>query len=896
MSARLKKSAADQPAIPPKEIPHPTKLSVPLSLASAKSFLSCRRLNFLLLLTVPVLLIAVLGGLFTTLGGSLQFTVQDLWCQVRETWAPDGEQLLVQYQNHFNRRQPDIFSEEHNSSLMWGTYRPGVLMGVKSRSDEPLLFGIAWYDAGRRFGVRHEAVDSDKIIFKWVAHDGRYYGRQEIVDLENQLFLEVVFVKHPKNNDWAVRVTSRRQIPHSLNVVVYFANEAGPSFPISATPVDDESDESVSLSGSLKAANADKATAASSVNRFRAIVSDRCFNRSAWSVATVSKSAGSAWQLDIPRIVASSTTRSVSAQKKGANVILLHKTYTADFRFEVAFSARFVDSGASTDPTSPYFRFSSCQIQKAQQFLDRRFHQDFALRFPFQNIATVTASLTEAGVGQDVLVHMAESALSNMIGGMGYWVGSYRVVRREFDIAADRRGHDLSAQEMSVVRLDPEDPAGPMTAETSFKVRLFSGVPSRAKFPRGFLWDEGFHQLLIGKWDVQISNDVIAHWIIGAKRSEQEGVGNSTKEGSVEGWIPREQILGDEARSRVPSEFVAQHPTHANPPSMILQIQNFAASASSDEDFDFLERLLPHLRSWRDWYHRSQCGGNINCAEKRVPLYSKDFNASVDLRYRWRSRNRFHLLASGLDDYPRPVCKKLHQRELHVDMYCWAWLLTKTLNDIERIVSAAGRRRRDSSSSSNNDDVFRVAVPDEVWLAKLDELHWNDDMKQYADLTGCTRWNEMGPLHFSPYIGYVNLFPLLTMMIDDPARALSVIRLANKHLSSGFGLASLSIGSRSLLLEKRQQHENYWTGPVWININFMFLRALKLKYIALVGNEAAKVYNTVRNDIIRNLAKEYKRTGNVWENYHWTTGTGQGTSPFTGWSALVVLIMSEQYQ
>ena len=46
----------------------------------------------------------------------------------------------------------------------------------------------------------------------------------------------------------------------------------------------------------------------------------------------------------------------------------------------------------------------------------------------------------------------------------------------------------------------------------------------------------GFHQLLVSKWDKTISMDIIQHWL------------NMINH---EGWIPREQILGSEARSKV---------------------------------------------------------------------------------------------------------------------------------------------------------------------------------------------------------------------------------------------------------------------------------------------------------------------------------------------------------
>ena len=154
-------------------------------------------------------------------------------------------------------------------------------------------------------------------------------------------------------------------------------------------------------------------------------------------------------------------------------------------------------------------------------------------------------------------------------------------------------------------------------------------MPSRPFFPRGFLWDDGFHQLLVGVWKPAIANDVLAHWMH-LMHSD--------------GWIPREQILGAEAQARVPAEFMPQHRQHANPPTLMLRLERLlnggAEQGGEEEWLPLARRLWPRLTRWYGWLVRTQAG-------------------ELPHTFRWRGRdaadNRLNALtlSSGLDDYPR---------------------------------------------------------------------------------------------------------------------------------------------------------------------------------------------------------------------------------------------------
>ena len=79
--------------------------------------------------------------------------------------------------------------------------------------------------------------------------------------------------------------------------------------------------------------------------------------------------------------------------------------------------------------------------------------------------------LTHTGMcGHAGIQRAAKAALANLLGGVGYFYGASRV--------AIRNAH--GGQE-NVAELWPAP--------------LFTAVPSRPFFPRGFLWDEGFHQV-----------------------------------------------------------------------------------------------------------------------------------------------------------------------------------------------------------------------------------------------------------------------------------------------------------------------------------------------------------------------------------------------------------------
>lgn len=336
-----------------------------------------------------------------------------------------------------------------------------------------------------------------------------------------------------------------------------------------------------------------------------------------------------------------------------------------------------------------------------------------------------------------------------------------------------------------------------------------------------------------------------------------------------------EQILGPEARSKVPTEFQTQYPHYANPPTLSLLLTNIISkvtkktpynghsskyTTSSQDAQSLVKELLPLFDRHYNWFRRTQAGN--------LTAYSRPGGANSEA-YRWKGRSPGHTLTSGLDDYPR--AEPPHPGELHVDALAWVGASAMALQQ------AADFLGEDSSVYKGQLDAV---------LQNLDVLHWNTEKSAYCDST----IGGDGQFQHVCHLGYMSLMPLLLGHMNEthprlPA-VLDLISNSQKVLSP-FGLRSLSAAD-----EKYGTEEDYWRGAVWMPLNVLaVLRLHGMGSTTSEGKRANALAAKLRTRLVNTVYDSWKSTGFVWEQYNDKTGAGQRSRAFTGWTACVILLM-----
>lgn len=293
-----------------------------------------------------------------------------------------------------------------------------------------------------------------------------------------------------------------------------------------------------------------------------------------------------------------------------------------------------------------------------------------------------------------------------------------------------------------------------------------------------------------------------------------------------DGWIAREQILGLEARSKVPQEFQVQYPHYANPPTLFMVLDAFVdklqsnkpLEAPKDDPFEgvrsaylknpelgleYLRSIYPLLKRQYFWFRKTQKGD--------IRSYDREAFSSKEA-YRWRGRSVQHILTSGIDDYPRP--QPPHPGELHTDLISWMGMMTRSL-------------RRIAETLGENDDVEELRVFETAILRNIDDLHWDDKAKTYCDATIDDYEEHVHVCHK----GYISIFPFLTGLLPaDSPRLKAVLDLISdpEELWSDFGIRSLSKKD-----EFYETDENYWRSPIWMNMNYLVVKNLYVSFLII---------------------------------------------------------------
>lgn len=674
-------------------------------------------------------------------------------------------------------------------------------------------------------GFRYTCEQGDDIHgYGWDEYDARNGGVQTIYDEGNGIDLTVSFVKVPGGShggSWAARIKGQVRDdapPDTKTMVVYYVVQDGAGeLGAKGTGTKYGFDEDVELKGRSKSLGDYKLVITKGEGRHPTSDNQLLQDRHGDTTLVVSTDIPDniAWQGK--PVVYKQLQEQVQFVQENAdmtspppawqvyrlphnpgkgNVQIVQKTFEGSFEFEVLFSS----ASAGKELTSEDI---TREIEQTSASFSERFSSIFELKAPY------TAEKYK---------RFGKSMFSNLLGGIGYFHG-HQLIDRSYAPEYEEDSDNFWEEAAEARARKEQKFEGPY--------ELFTSVPSRPFFPRGFLWDEGFHLIPIADWDIDLTLEVVKSWY------------NTMDD---DGWIPREQILGPEARSRVPEEFQVQYPHYANPPTLFLIIEGFmhrlrAANGTQplgkeqilgsnplqtahldnmELGEDYIRKLYPLLRRQYDWFRKTQRGD--------IKTYDREAFSTKEA-YRWRGRTETHLLTSGLDDYPRP--QPPHPGELHVDLMAWVGLMTKSLIDIA-----------DALAMAEDVDEYKKIL--NAIEHNLNDLHWSEKEGCYCDAT----IDDFEEHALVCHKGYISIFPFLVGLLKpDDAKLGKILDLIGdeSHLFSPHGLRSLSPQD-----EFYGTAENYWRSPIWMPMNYLALTQL---HVSLTQAKARRFLVETRHDV-----------------------------------------------
>ena len=559
--------------------------------------------------------------------------------------------LLNSISSEGNEEKEQLFSDSHNAKYLWGTYKPNLYFSMKQKEKETPVFGLMWYGLQNNLQkknnppkvdidtlLRHECTKNNNIKYYWPYHNGIDYANEIINDIDNNISLNIKNVKtfySIKEQSWITIISGKKiqkvKKSGNLGLILYFSLE---EFSLDKKVIFNPQKLSETNYKLIETRLGNE------IEKFEVEVIEGKNDLKYSGFQKYRKGYQYNWRVkqfildDLKKVQEDFVSKKKQysyipfdelAKTKQPNIVAIQLVFSMDEiqndEFEII--VRYSNNLSKEKETKE--NLNKLINQRTNEF-NKKFNELFKLKniekFKNNNKYILDESNSES------LQQMSKEALSNILGGIGYYFGN---------IKESDNGDD-----------------------TQNEKGLFTASPCRSYFARGFLWDEGFHQLIISKWDIELSLDMVNTWLDTMDK---------------EGWIPREQIRGNEAENQVPSEFINQDRLIANPPTLLFPIKIFINNYkyfkdTNDKNYGLKELLIKFykkLKLWLNWFENTQ----------RSPMFKKKGDKYKYI-YQWNKRDGSHNFPSGFDDLPRGMTP--NDEENHLDLNIWLLELEKTLH------------------------------------------------------------------------------------------------------------------------------------------------------------------------------------------------------------------------
>eukprot|EP00834_Sanchytrium_tribonematis_P007051 NODE_586_length_5672_cov_0.462229.p2 type:complete len:371 gc:universal NODE_586_length_5672_cov_0.462229:2128-1016(-) len=355
--------------------------------------------------------------------------------------------------------------------------RPQSYWGLRTKEPDGLIAGLMWWNASNP-NIRHVCDNNYEHSYYYDIHDGENYSKEIINDLGLKLTVEWVRTGH----EWVAKIqgkTTSQDSPTGLAFYIGtdskngFINQEDNAEFFSFTGYHNNKDFGLHIESDAK-----------------------MIKHSGFKVDS-----GKVWMAEqyfTNKVREYQNLYFESSFEENSNLAIFRQLSAGDFELKIAFTEKGVKGAKKL--AKAFSERSSALVEQFNENFERNF-----------DVSTNKITKKKGNkLFSSEYLNYSRIAIASTIGGIGYFSGNYildktPLIEDDFDPYdsqfADYFDNDdsLSPEKNKLGhRRDSENP------EFSDMKELYSSTPSRSFFPRGFIWDEGFHLLMIGKFNENI--------------------------------------------------------------------------------------------------------------------------------------------------------------------------------------------------------------------------------------------------------------------------------------------------------------------------------------------------------------------------------------------------------